>query len=252
MNTPQHFLVQNRKPTFDILHGNNALENIRETMEIARQKLAAGKGSVLYVNMLTSVAELELECADLLRDRPDGGQLLVAHYFEANLVKKIEFLTYVIPQRGVKTVIINSLEFAVATSRHRSELVMWIRKLRDEHGIHVILAMMSPPASTGLQSTLRFMANSSTQVGEYLKAGGAQASILESLEYVRGEAVVREMTPPASELPITEADVTQAPRPKASGAQILVQKPRESSSIITPEGALLKNNELASAFVSHA
>lgn len=249
MNAYQHPLASIQHATFDVLHGINAARNISETVEIARQKLARSNDAVLYINTLSSAAIVERECADLLKIIGDEPRFYIGHFFQAEVATKLDFLSKTIVARGIKTVIINSYEFAVSTSRHRIDLVVWMRALRDEHGVQVILSMMTAPGQTGLQQVMRFMSDSITGIGEYMSPGHSQRKLefLSFQEYAKKSMEEYDRKQAALAKQEEEVEIKHEDRAIVTNDVAMLA----SSSSVSPEGALLKNKELTHAFVSH-
>lgn len=246
MTTHQHPLAFVEHPTFDILHGITAEQNISETIEIGRQKIARTGEPVLYINTLSSAAAVESECADLIRSTHKEPLFYIGHFYRAEVATKLEFLSKTILARKIKTVIINSYEFAVSTSRHRSDLVVWMRAMRDEHGVQVILSMMTAPGQAGLQQVIRFMSDSISRIGEYQVPGQNQRK----LEFLSFREYAKKSMEAHEKKLATQAEINANEVDETIAAETHITEDADLVSSITSEGALLRNKDLPHAFVS--
>ena len=130
----------------DLIHGGNEATAIEESLKIAvdlRELLKDGE-KILYVNTLVS----DLRLAFAMGKRFDHGARRDRNFFvtycSGEIIEKLPVLRYMAENKNYKYLVINGFELAAHNSRHRNELMAWLRVMRNI-GINIILFTSTKP-----------------------------------------------------------------------------------------------------------
>jgi hypothetical protein len=75
-----------------------------------------------------------------------------------------------IQAKNVRVVVLNSFDFATQNSRQRLAIVHWVRTLRDDLGVRVIIYSLHRPGDFGAMGQLKLIADSIEETADWRKA----------------------------------------------------------------------------------
>jgi hypothetical protein len=167
--TKAHPLADAQAARLDILYGGTESQIIGETMKIATDAIRTLEleEHILVLNTLMNKRAFEplffshMDKRDSLR----GGS-----FYGSKLIQKLDFFEHLIIDVKVRMVILNNFDLAAFNSRHRMQLLEFIKWMRDDQNIHVIICMNNEPKSWGSHGSLRIMASSIMAIGGHVEA----------------------------------------------------------------------------------
>jgi hypothetical protein len=142
--TPTHSLAPESHARIDILLGASQSETISDILKLVRhavRELPAGEHA-LVVNSICSQSIMD-EAARKISRRQAAKMLTYTAYGQA-LREKLDFLETVIKEKHVRLLVISSFEFAATNARQRHALVHWLRQMRDEHALRIVVYSLAP------------------------------------------------------------------------------------------------------------
>jgi hypothetical protein len=165
-----HPLAIPTHPRIDVCFGGHQERIIKDTFTLVRQALrylSAGE-HVLYMNTLASKKHVE-EVADAISAR-HAAKIAVFAESGNDLMERLKMLTLMIQAKNVRVVVLNSFDFATQNSRQRLAIVHWVRTLRDDLGVRVIIYSLHRPGDFGAMGQLKLIADSIEETADWRKA----------------------------------------------------------------------------------
>jgi hypothetical protein len=162
-----HPLAAQSHARIDLFTRGRQATIIRDSFILLRhavQQLPRGE-NVLYINTLTG-ADAVIEVAEKLSARYNRD----IHTFSGPshmVMERLQFLGQTIAVKKIKLVILNAFEFAAIYSRQRNRLATWLREMRDEHGIRIVVYSTQPAQQTGPHGVLSSLAERVQEVGAW-------------------------------------------------------------------------------------
>jgi hypothetical protein len=162
----KHPLADAQQTRIDLLYGGTEDEILRESVRIARDATYTLEleESVFIINSLSNRHKFESLCMSL--PKKYESMIRGATYFGTKLIDKLKFIEHLIRICKIRMIIINSFDLAVYNSRHRMQLLEFIKRLRDEMNLRVVICLNNHPHCFGAQGSLKLMANTITEIGE--------------------------------------------------------------------------------------
>jgi hypothetical protein len=208
MTTLLHPLATYSKKSIDVFYGGNERETIDESAKLGYDcvKYLPKEEHVLYVNTLVDQESLEKTMHKFVSRRP---RLLYMTWLEKSFMERLETLEYLIKEKKIGVLVINSFDCAAMTQRHRVELGQWIRRVRNTYQLRVVVFMQCRPGYYGVNGSLRFAAANLMEVGSYKKEHSAEfgSSRKERELAIASEFEVENTTDPISDAPIVSEGV---------------------------------------------
>jgi hypothetical protein len=140
----RHSLAPESHARIDILLGASQSETISDILKLVRhavRELPAGEHAFV-VNSICSQAIMD-EAARKISRRQAAKMLTYTASGQA-LREKLDFLETVIKEKHVRLLVISSFEFAATNARQRHALVHWLRQMRDEHALRIVVYSLAP------------------------------------------------------------------------------------------------------------
>jgi hypothetical protein len=133
---------EGRTALLTIIHGGRAAEAMRDMLTVVRRALEGMKAgeSALIINTSASHKAMDEVTMKIARRQPAK-----LHTFSASgdaLLSRLGFLEHIIQTKGVRLIAISSFEFAAWHSRGRTKIVHWLRRMRDEHEVSIVIYTM--------------------------------------------------------------------------------------------------------------
>ncbi len=123
-------------------------------MKRAAERMRAGE-HVLYINALTSPREVEA-VAESVSNR-HRGKVLTYSVTSTSLAARLQFITLTCAAKKVRTIILNSIDFAARTTNQKKALVHFLREMRDVHECRVIVYGIHAPTDDGAVGQLKYV-----------------------------------------------------------------------------------------------
>jgi hypothetical protein len=124
--------------------------------------------NILHVNTLVCASRLEHAMGKRFDHGVRRGRNHFVTYSAENFINKLDTVRGIIALKDIRYLILTGFELATLTSRHRQELMSWIRAMRND-GVNIIIFTMSCPGNYGALGALRYSARTINEVGAYLK-----------------------------------------------------------------------------------
>ncbi len=151
----------------DLFTRGRQANTIRDSFILLKQsvrQLPVGDG-VLYINTLTT-ADVVIDVAEKLSKRYNR-EISTFSGPSKLIMERLEMIGQMISVKRIKLVILNSFEFAAIYSRQRNRLAVWLREMRDEHGIRIVVYSSHASQSIGAHGVLSGLAERVQDVGAW-------------------------------------------------------------------------------------
>ncbi|HET6511738.1 MAG TPA: hypothetical protein VFH43_06070 [Candidatus Kapabacteria bacterium] len=158
-NNTSHPLAQPTHARIDINYGSRQREVIKDSVKFTRDAIVhldAGD-HILCLNTITSHKRMEM-LMDSISER-HAAKVKTFSESGAELIEHLPMLTKMVEDKRVRIIILNSLDFATQSPRQRTQLVHWLRKMRDDFEVRVIVYTMNEPAKFGATGQLAWIAD---------------------------------------------------------------------------------------------
>ncbi|MDP4220055.1 MAG: hypothetical protein Q8916_13110 [Bacteroidota bacterium] len=140
-----------KRGAVSLFMGNSTGTNITDSLRVAREIAhTLGRGKVLYINTVQTKRQLSASVAKLAGNPEKTQNILTSDpnilYLTsvAGMLSSMEEFVRKALDRGVKFIIINSLEFSSKDYRRRDELIFQIMQWMNSFGTGVLLFAESP------------------------------------------------------------------------------------------------------------
>ena len=189
MKTHTIALAPTKFASIHLLHGGREIDAIEESLKVTLdlRNVLQDKETILYINTLVHDSVLR----EAMGKRFDHGikRKRVEHVtlLGDQLIAKLMMIEQAIKLKGIRYLVLNGYEFGAMTQRHRLILMRWIKDLRDFHHVTAVVVLMRQPNSIGCIGMLRYMADSISEIGQYVNATDGLQRELAALRHERDE-----------------------------------------------------------------
>lgn len=162
-----HPLAQPTHARIDVCFGGDQESVVKDSLTIMRQAvmyLSHGE-HVLYINTLAAHKQID-EVAKAVSIR-QAAKVLAFTQYGTELTQRLTMLRTLVEEKNVRVVVMNSLDFATQNSRQRIAIVHWLREMRDELDVRVIVYSLHEPAKFGAMGQLGWIADTVEEVGRW-------------------------------------------------------------------------------------